>query len=303
MVVRQSVGRSLRTLLVVCAAALFVGLAAPGPGRAQDVEAVLSSDLGPYHEAFEGFLDGFGSRVTPRVLSRDFVQVAPTTRVVVAFGAKAALLKYPEHVILIYCMSPGVPPGFSDQNQSAIEIEMFPRTERVLDRMKEFQPNLKRLAVIWSSKSMQDDVEDIRAAVSESSVEILSERLNGPNDLPDLLRAVNGKVDALWLLPDPLLVNAQSLSVLKEFSWSNHVPFYAPMGGLVEQGATVSISSNFREMGRAAGQAARRALFGTPTQHTIYPEKIETMLSVKAAANAGLQISPQLLKTVDKSLP
>lgn len=283
--------------------AVLLGLVIPGIVFAQEVEAILSSELGPYREAFDGFLDGFGGRVSPLILSKETIKISPGARVVVTFGAKAALSKYPDQATLVYCMAPGIRFGSEDRPGSSVEVQMLPQARLVLEKMREIQPNLKRLAVFWSSKSMEGYVEGLRRAAAAGPMEILSEKLNGPNDLPEELRNVYGKVDAIWLLPDPPLVNAESLSVLKEFSWSNHIPFYAPTGGFVEQGATVSISSSFREIGRAAGAAARRALSGRPDSETIYPEKVEITVSMKAAGNSGLQISPQVLKKVDRILP
>jgi len=84
--------------------ALFVLFALPPLVCAQgQVTAVLSSDLGPYGEAYAGFVEAFGQPVTQINLKNDRLQLSADTRVVVAFGGKAALLDYPEDVTLIYC--------------------------------------------------------------------------------------------------------------------------------------------------------------------------------------------------------
>jgi hypothetical protein len=270
---------------------------------AQEVVAVLSADLGPYREAFEGFQEALGRSVPSFLLTEGSPRIAPDTRVVVAFGGKATQWDYPDRVALIYAMAPGTKLGLRDRKGFSIEVGILPRAGLVLSRLKELQPSLKRLAILWSSKAVEDYLDEIRKAAQQVGLEVSSERLGGPGDLPDRLRALFGRIDALWLLPDPPLVNSQMLSILKEYSWSNDIPFYAPTAGFVQQGATASISSSFREIGRAAGAAASRAITGELVQGTVYPEKAEVVVSAKSAESAGLQIQGDALKKVDKMLP
>jgi|SRR5579863_900727 len=276
---------------------------APEPAFSQDVEAVLSSGLGPYQAAFDGFVEGFGSHLSPIVLPKDSPHLSPETRVVVAFGAKAVLRSYPQNVSLVYCMAPGVRLGVGSRRGLFVEIQMLPQAKQVLAKIKEIQPGLKRLAIFWSSKEMKDYAEQIRQNALESSIAVLSERLDTPDEFPDRLRNVYGKIDAFWLLPDPPLVNGQSLSVLKEFSWLNHIPFYAPTAGFVEQGATASVSSSFREIGRTAGSVARQILSGKFDREIVYPETVEIVLSVSAGQHTGLTLAPEILKHADRVLP
>ena len=276
----------------------------PVIGRTQEVIAVLSSDLGPYREAFEGFQESFKRPVSLFNLSERAPKIGEKTRLVVTFGGKAAQWTYPDQVILIYCMAPGTRLDLKGRKGRLIEIQMLPPPASVLSRLKEIQPPLKRLAAFWASTSMKEYIEETERISPSFGIKILSERLGGPNEFPDRLRALfYGSVDALWLLPDPLLIGAQSLSALKEFSWSNQIPLYVPTAGLVEQGGTASISSSFREIGRAAAIAAGHALAGEPIQGALYPEKPEVTLSVTSAEKTGLKIPSRALENADKVLP
>jgi ABC-type uncharacterized transport system substrate-binding protein len=135
-------------------------------------------------------------------------------------------------------------------------------------------------------------------------VQILAEKVQGPGDLPDHLRHLVGeRADALWLPPDPLLVNAQNFTALKEFSWANDVPFYAPNDGLVEKGAVASVSSSFREIGRAAALAALAARSGPVGHKEVHPEKSETTVNLSAATQSGLRTAQDVLRKADRVLP
>ncbi|MBI3596698.1 MAG: hypothetical protein HY203_06055 [Nitrospirae bacterium] len=288
---------------LTCILTAGIWLTVSGIGWAQDVVAVSGSALGPYREAFDGFQEAFGLTVPSYSLSEDNVKLPPETRIVVAFGGKAALFPYPENVTLIYCMAPGIKLTPGDRHGYSVEIEMLPPASLILPKLKEIQPSLKRLAVLWTSESMKRHVEELRQASAQVGIEIVSQQLKSPDELPERLRSLYGKIDAVWLMPDPLLINSQSFTVLKGFSWSNRVPFYVPTAGLVEQGATASISTSFREIGRAAALAARQTLSGKSVEAMVYPEKMMIVLSLKAAGNAGLVISPELLKNLDRVVP
>lgn len=288
-------------ILVGCT--VVICLAFSGKAHGQEIVSVLSAELGPYREAFEGLQEILGRPVPSLPLTEGYPRISLETRVVVAFGGRAAQWEYPDRVVLIYGMAPGTTLSLRDRKGLSIEVNILPRAATVLARLKEMQPNLKRLAVLWSSKSTEIYLNEIRKASDSSGIVVLSERLDGPVDLPNRLRSLFGRIDALWLLPDPVLVNAQNFSILKEYSWSNQIPLYAPTAGFVQQGATASVSSSFREMGRAAGLAAREVLSGEWTLETIYPGKAEVTINLKAAEKAGLEIPKEALEKADKVLP
>lgn len=276
-----------------------------GVGSAQEVMAVLSSDVGPYREALEGFRESLGQTFSSVKLTEENPKITPEVRVIVAFGGKAAQLHYPDRIVLIYCLAPGtrLGLGIKDRRGLSIEVKMLPQATTILSKLKEIQPDLKRLAVLWSSKSEEEEQQEMLKASPPLGIEIISEKLNDAEELPQHLRALYGRADGFFMLPDPILINARNLLLLKDFSWSNHIPFYVPTAGLVDQGAVASVSSSFREIGRVTGLAARNAVNGLPLQEIVYPEKVDITLNTKAAGNVGLQIPREIVQKADKVLP
>ena len=67
--------------------AAVLALACAATARASLVLAVLSSDSGHYHEAYEGFQEAWGSSV-PYVLAGDVFPLGPLDAIV-AFGSRA----------------------------------------------------------------------------------------------------------------------------------------------------------------------------------------------------------------------
>src|SRR5688572_19803327 len=100
--------------LIVLTRTLFLG-ASIGlfPSFLEGAEAplvvVLSSNSGPYKEAFQGFQEAFGQTVPVLVMTQGDPQVPRHTRVIVAIGGKAALYpNYPPNARLIYALAPGI---------------------------------------------------------------------------------------------------------------------------------------------------------------------------------------------------
>ncbi|MDP6040941.1 MAG: ABC transporter substrate binding protein [Candidatus Latescibacteria bacterium] len=253
---------------------------------------VLSSDLGPYVEAYKGFQDAFGAPVRQINLKTDIFDPSNISDVVVAFGGKAALETYPDDTVVIYCLAPGV--QLKVEGQQTVKIPMLPSAADVLNRLKILQPNLRRLATIWASDAQADYLQELAIFAKQVDIVLISERISDSDDLPGRLRKVLQEgVDGVWLPPDPALINARSFSVFREFSWSNNVPLYVPTAGLVDKGAVAAVSSGFWDIGRTAGEVAKRALQDNLNASVIYPLKVELRVNLDAADQAGLELNQE----------
>jgi len=115
------------------------------------VTVVLSSDLGPYGEAYAGFIEAFGQPDRQVNLKKDQFQLSVNTRLVVAFGGKAALQAYPDDVTLVYCLAPGVYLAPEKRRGRSVKVAMMPSALAMLTHLKRLQPDLRRLGVFWSS--------------------------------------------------------------------------------------------------------------------------------------------------------
>lgn len=276
------------------------GAAAAGEGAR--IVAVLSSDAKPYWEAFESFRREVGVPVTLLQLREGAVQLPADAAVVAAFGGRAAQQPYPSGVRLIYCLAPGKTVSRGSYELPPVKIQMTGDPDALVSRLLELQPRLKRLAVFWSQGENEHKHKELRLS-SRDRFEVVSVRVRSSEELYEALRGLKGRVDALWMTPDPALVNADNFEALREYSWANAVPFYSPTEGLVEKGASASISASYAEIGRAAAGAARDALAGLPVAEDIHPEKVSVTFSASAAKRAGLAPPVETLKRVESLLP
>ena len=148
-------------------------------------------------------------------------------------------------------------------------------------------------------------LDSLRQAALGRGIEIHNERLDDADDLPERLRQLARRgIDALWLPPDPLLINVNTFAVFREFSRANGVPFYAPTAGFVEAGAVAAVAPSFREIGVVAASATLDLLAGVVGNTEVYPAHGETTVNLEAARRAGLseddvrRVADRLIETV-----
>lgn len=257
---------SLERMLARAAAAAL--LCAPVPAAASDVAAVLSSDIGPYQEAYSGFKAAFAGEADLVDASAKDFRLPDDVHFVAAFGAKAAAVKYPPGTHLVYALAPVV-----SQNPHWLQVSMAPHPGEALAAYKGLQPGLRRLAVFWSAYPGEAYMDELRAEGEKAGVAVISARLKSPDSLPERLRRLMGGIDAFWLMPDPALITQDSLMVLTSFSCSNGIPFYAPTTALVQAGATATYSQDFRAAGEAAAAAITGLKEGRDLQGAFYAGK------------------------------
>lgn len=272
---------------------LLAALVGASPAPAQEVTAVLSSAPGPYQAAFDGFLKAIGREVSPvRLPARP---LAAGTRVVVAFGGEAAIQPYPHDATLIACMAPGLGARLRHRGPFVF-VSMKPAPGRLLSELRRLQPGLKRLGVLSDGRDTAGYLPDLRRAAAAIGMEIASPRAVGPNGVPSALRSLlAAKADAIWLAPDPSLATPENFQTIKQFSWDNRVPFYAPTRGLAVAGAAAAVSVAAEEEGRLASELARRALAGEPLPEVVYPTRTSLTVNLESARNAGLAVPQDAL--------
>lgn len=282
------------------AAVLLALLACAPPAAAQEVLPVLSSGGGAYLEAYAAFRAASGVEAPYRDLSLRKPETGPETRVVAAFGGKAALAVYPPGVDVVYCMAPGIFLKTSPPRGKTVKISMIPAFGEIFSRIRLLQPSLKRLHIFWSAPGFATYMAALKAAAAEYGIETVPVLVEGGGALPPLLRARLGEIEAFWTLPDPLLLTRENLRVLREFSWGNSVPFYGSSRGVTREGAAASIGVSFKRAGETAAGAVRRLKAGEALPEVIFPEQSELTINATAADNCGLELSKEALSAAEQ---
>lgn len=286
----------MRASLLPLAAFLLAALAVPAAAErgAAGTAAVLSSDSAHYRQALEGFTEAWGSTVTVLALGESS---PPQAWAFVAIGSKAAARRWPRDAVVVSCLAPSAAAG---DGAALTRVSLLPDPVILISRLRALAPKLRVLRVFWSSESSREDTEALVTAGENQGLVVLSERIAPPSLLPERLRGLDGPTDALWLMPDPALVNEQSFATVREYAAALRIPFFGPTEGLAERGAAATVSVTFHEMGRAAALALRARLDGRPGPETVRAARVTVTVNATAARAAGL--GPRF-EGADKILP
>jgi len=276
--------------------AAALALACAVPAGASGVLAVLSSDSGHYRQAYEGFQEAWGSSV-PFILLGEPMPAVPRDAIV-AFGSRAALKEGPVAPLLVTCLAPGARPQLLGLQ---LRVDLLPSPELLAGSLKKLLPRMKVLRVLWSSDFESGEVAELAAAARARGFSVVSERIEDPEDLPARVRAFAGQADALWLMPDPALVNVGNFKTLREYAEASRIPFLAPTEGLAEKGATATLAVSFRDIGRAAADALKDRLGGKAEPEHVHPDKIVVTVNGTAARAIGMDL--RAATGVDRTLP
>lgn len=264
---------------------LLLGLQAlPAPVRAENVVAVLSSGSDLYQNSFLAFQKAIGHSVPMFSLA---TVAAPTvgsdTRVIVAFGSKAAALSYPKSATLIYGMAPGTALSSDSRGGPTIQVAMIPTPDKVLSTIKEIQPGAENLTVFWASASIKDYLNKLeKASAGKMKVALVNiDASQVESDLDGKMKTWLPKSDAFWIPLDPVLL-VQGQNAIKVYS--SKVPFYVSHPSVFDAGPTIvaSISSGVNSVGAAMAKTARQVLAGQKTAETIYPD-MELIINKKSS--------------------
>lgn len=278
-------------------------IAAAGPLAAGDTVAVLAEASGVYMEAFSAFQDSYGEKIPYFDISRKKPVIPPGTRTVVAFGAEAAMNHYPAGLELVYAMAPGYMADAGKRSGATVKISMLNPPKQLLTGLKELQPALKRLLILWRAPAYAAMLETYAAEGAGMGIEVSPVKVNRDEELPGLLRAAVGSADAFWLPPDPLLISESTLMILGEFSLSNRIPMYVATKGLAQKGACAAIGASFPQIGAAASDALKKLRNGIPLPPVIYPAGSQLTLNASAARRCNLNFSDAVISKSDGVFP
>lgn len=144
--------------------------------------------------------------------------------------------------------------GDIDAPGAAVYIDQPP--ERSLAFAKLLLPRLDKVGMLVSGES-QADMREFALAAEQAHVDLLVEKVAGPGEIPMALQRLLGRVDALLLVPDSVVVNENTVRHILIASYRRRTPVIGFSNGLTHAGAVASLVSEAAEIGRQGGLQAR----------------------------------------------
>jgi putative tryptophan/tyrosine transport system substrate-binding protein len=308
--------RTLISLLPALSAALLCehALAAPAP----DSIAVIYPDIGqPHRKIFTEIIEGIEEQAKLRVrgypvaANADFAELQATLKrnggkVVIALGRQGL------QAASAFDSSTGVVVGgvsSAPDGERLRGITLLPDPALLFSYLKSMMPHVRRVIVVYSPQASAGMIRLAKDAARSHALELVA------LEAPDLaaaarryesaLSSADGRSDALWLPPDPVTVDEQTIVplVLKE-SWNRNVPIFSSSILHVKKGALFALYPNNFELGRDLATLAIGVLNGDNPRLGMAPLRaVRTAFNWRSASHFGLSVALGQQRTYDAIFP
>lgn len=266
--------------------------------------AVQSLRVKPYNEALAGFrsicraeVRGFVlTETSPSEIQRKIREKKPKIILAIGNDALNAVRRIPG-VPIIYVMVPAQQlPAAEEGNISGVSITIAP--ERQLSLIRQALSPVRRIGVIYDPSKSGSFLKRAVVSAKEDGMELITRETNNSKEVPALLQSLKGSVDLFWMLPDTTVVTPETVEYLLLFSLESRIPIVSFSEKYVEKGALLSFDIDPVDLGRQAGEMARRVLAGNPITGIPPADPRSVLLTVnsKVARKLGRTISRDMIE-------
>jgi len=292
------------------AVATIVAVTSASAGHPSRVLVVTSDDLPQYRQPADAFvaahtgevrvIDIGGSKESGLNRIRQAMAEGPVDAVF-AVGAQAAWLS--REVL------PDVPLAFAmvidwqryglGENASGISVEL--PVDALLTRFKLLLPGMRRLGIIYSDQAPSRTLADAATAAAELDIELVRHTVSHSEDVPGAYRRIRSEIDALWMVPDPVVVTHDNFRYLANRTLHDGIAFLGFSENFVRAGALLSVSPDYATMGAQAAallDEIASTKFATPTVQA--PIGSSLVVNAETARALGIDVDMNMLSLADK---
>lgn len=286
-------------------AMVLLSLTTPVLCYSKDVTAIKSMDILPYKEAVKGFRDTVDAKVSEYVLSGDSENLAivisknQKADLVFTLGTDALRLVKEElrnvPVIYTFVLNADSVIGAGRSNFTGIDMNIPP--EEQFSSLLQVVPSVNRIGVVYDPARNQGTIHEAEAAAKKLGVSLISKKIKTGAEAINAVNQLEGKVDALWMLPDTTAITPETVEYMLLFSFKNRVPLIGISEKYVKSGALFALTFDSEDMGRQAGEMATRILMGEEASSIPIPKprKLRLSINLNTAEKLGLKIPEKVV--------
>ncbi len=184
--------------------------------------------------------------------------------------------------------------GFGIANELPIDFQ--------LTTFRHLFPSLRRLGLVYSETFNAEIARSAARSAKDVGMEVLSEVVRRPSDVDKALGMILPRVDALWLIADPVVLSSEpALKRLFDAAQQAKVPVLAYDEAFIESGALLAISADQATIGTQAALMAEQIGAGQPAQpRVIDPAGSEITLNAKALPIYALSLNRDAVSSINR---
>ena len=220
-------------------------------------------------------------------------------KLVFAVGKDAALTALKElpatPVVFAMVMNPG-DAGLKGPNITGVSLDI-PMVKQ-FEAFKSVVPAIKKIGLAYGDETAASLGKEMKAAGAKTGLTLVEKKIASEADVPNAIRELKGQVDGLYLPPDRLVAQHDAFQFIALFTFENNLPFMAPASRFVKKGALVALMVDYEDIGKQAGDMAKKILAGTAVSTLpVEPPRVTVLvLNQKTAQTIGINIPPSLLE-------
>ncbi len=165
-----------------------------------------------------------------------------------------------------------------------------------------FFPDVNKIGVLYSKAYNVEWYKNAVKVAKEVGVDIIGKSIRNPDDIKSAVNKLLPDVDAVWLIPDPIVIrDVESVRMIFESSGDAKKPVFAYDKAFSNFGAALIISADIATMGKQAAGIVQDLL----TEDTI-KERIQDpagsfiILNMKKVKEYGLGLNIEALDSVNE---
>ena len=174
--------------------------------------------------------------------------------------------------------------------ESSTGILLYAPALAQLTLLKELSTTVTRVGIVHSEAESSPLFDTARQAAKKLGLSLVFSKVGDEKQVAAALEGLKGKIDALWLLPDEVVLNPVAHADLVGFALKERLPFMTLTPRLVKAGALCSLSADFAALGRQAAALANKILRENVKPATLAlaaPEGLNLAFNLSTAKTLG----------------
>jgi putative tryptophan/tyrosine transport system substrate-binding protein len=302
--INASIDRLVKSYQFILIAFFLTGCFVPSVSAENKVLSIQSTTITPYEEAVKGFQSICNIQIERFVLSemkgKDIIQEIRKDKpsVILAIGMDALeKVKGIDDIPVVFLMvtSPKTPPE-PGKGANFTGVRMNVAQEDQLSIFLKADPIIKNIGMIYNPEKTGYLAQRAVEACKKAGVNLIAREIHDPKESPPAIKAMEGKIDGFWMLPDSSVFTSETIEYLFLFSIGNRIPILTFSEVYLESGALISVGVDSFDMGAQAGGIASEILAGKSLSSfpPVDARKEVISINMKVSEKLGIHINEKL---------
>ncbi len=257
----------------------------------------------PYEEALSGFKSVCDCEIERLIVSEmggvDVVKEVSKIKpdIIVTVGIDALLkVKKIKDIPIIYLMVLNPQSVISkEENITGVSMNIPPEKQLVL--LHEGFHDAKRVGLLYDPAKTGYLIERARYYSKKLGIKLIAREVHSPKEVPSIINNMKYGIDVFWMLPDTTVITPETVEFLFLFSIENKIPVFTFSDKYLELGAVMSVSIDAFDIGRQAGEMAKKILSGTNIKNLprFDARKAVLTINLKTAKKMGVTLNNKIM--------